>query len=94
MWKYAIVGVAVLVVLLVVAVIVLANVAKKQTKKAREAMKIAETERKNAEWAKTKNQIMHEVFDDNKKKKNDVRGAGSGIDKFNSASSVMRDDKN
>lgn len=93
MWKYAAVGVTVLVVLLVVAVIVLANVAKKQTKKALEAARIAETERKNAEWAKTKNQIMHEVFDDNRKKKNKVRGAGSGIDKFAAASDVMRDNK-
>lgn len=68
MWKYAVMAAGALVAVLVVAVIVLAAVTKRQTKKALEAMKIAEIERKNAEWAKTKNQIMHEVFNDNKKK--------------------------
>lgn len=94
MWTYAVIGVGVLVVVLVVAVVVLAGAAKKQTKKAREAARVAEIERKNAEFEKTKNQIMHEVFDDNRKKKNKVLNASSDIDKFNAATAIMRNNKN
>lgn len=91
--KYVAIGVAALVVILVIAVIVLAGVAKRQTKKALEAARVAEIEKRNAEFEKKKNQIMHEVVYDSNKKKNKVLNASSDIDKFNAATAIMRNNK-
>lgn len=91
MTKYIFLALLVFVLILVVVCAFLVERLKREKLKREQAEKEREQAEKSAEFQKTKEKILGEVFDDAKKESENLR-RGSIDDRFNAADAILRND--